>query len=45
VPGILSIAVLARAKGIANLILPAVNAPEAAVVEGVKVFPVTSLGM
>jgi len=43
VPGILSIAVLARARGIANLILPAVNAAEAAVVEGVKVFPVTSL--
>jgi magnesium chelatase family protein len=43
VPGILSIAILARAKGIANLILPAVNAPEAAVVEGVNVFPVTSL--
>ena len=44
VPGILSIAVLARARGIANLILPAVNAPEAAVVEGVNVFPVASLG-
>jgi magnesium chelatase family protein len=43
VPGVLSIAVLARARGIANLILPAVNAPEAAVVEGVNVFPVTSL--
>jgi len=43
VPGILSIAVLARARGIANLILPAVNAPEAAVVEGVNVFPVASL--
>ena len=44
VPGILSIAVLARARGIANLILPAVNAAEAAVVEGVNVYPVTSLG-
>ena len=44
VPGILSIAVLARARGIANLILPAVNAAEAAVVEGVSVFPVASLG-
>ena len=43
VPGILSIAVLARARGIANLILPAINAPEAAVVEGVNVFPVASL--
>src|ERR1700761_702703 len=44
VPGILSIAVLARAKGIAHVILPAVNAAEAAVVEGVKVYPVASLG-
>jgi magnesium chelatase family protein len=43
VPGLLSIAILARARGIANLILPAVNAPEAAVVEGVNVYPVTSL--
>jgi magnesium chelatase family protein len=43
VPGILSIAVLARARGIANLVLPAVNAQEAAVVEGVNVFPVESL--
>ena len=43
VPGILSIAVLAKAKGIANVILPAVNAAEAAVVEGVKVYPVASL--
>jgi len=43
VPGILSIAVLARARGITNLLLPAVNAPEAAVVEGVKVYPVASL--
>jgi len=44
VPGALSIAVLARARGIANLIVPAVNAPEAAVVEGVNVFPVATLG-
>ncbi len=43
VPGILSIAVLARAKGIMNVILPAVNAAEAAVVEGVRVYPVASL--
>jgi magnesium chelatase family protein len=44
VPGVLSIAVLARSRGIANLILPIVNAPEAAVVTGVNVFPVASLG-
>ena len=43
VPGILSIAILARARGIANLLVPAVNAPEAAVVEGVHVYPVKSL--
>jgi magnesium chelatase family protein len=38
VRGALSIAVLARRRGIANLIVPADNAAEAAVVEGVKVF-------
>ncbi|MGB0063457.1 MAG: YifB family Mg chelatase-like AAA ATPase [Terracidiphilus sp.] len=43
VPGILPIAVLAREKGIPNLILPAANAAEAAVVEGVNVYPVSSL--
>src|SRR5271168_434760 len=43
VPGMLPVAVAARANGIANLILPAANAAEAAVVEGVKVFAVGSL--
>ena len=43
VPGVLPIAVMAREKNIPNLILPAANAPEAAVVEGVNVYPVTSL--
>ena len=43
VPGVLPIAILAREKGIPNLILPAANALEAAVVEGVNVYPVTSL--
>ncbi len=43
VPGVLSIAVLARAQGVKSLLLPAVNAPEAAVVEGVDVYPVGSL--
>jgi magnesium chelatase family protein len=43
VPGILPMAVLARAKNIPNLILPAANAAEAAVVEGVNVYPVSSL--
>ncbi|MFY9728392.1 MAG: YifB family Mg chelatase-like AAA ATPase [Bryobacteraceae bacterium] len=36
--GALSIAVCARAEGIPNLILPAENAAEAAVVEGVSVY-------
>ncbi|WP_263368309.1 YifB family Mg chelatase-like AAA ATPase [Edaphobacter bradus] len=43
VQGMLPIAVAARAKGIANLVIPASNAREAAVVEGVKVYPVHSL--
>jgi magnesium chelatase family protein len=43
VPGMLPVAVAARAKGIPNLIIPASNAAEAAVVEGVNVFAVTSL--
>jgi len=43
IPGMLPMAVMARAKGIPNLILPAANAAEAAVVEGVNVYPVSSL--
>jgi len=43
VRGALSMAVCARAAGIANLILPAENAPEAAVVEGVKVYGIRHL--
>jgi magnesium chelatase family protein len=39
----LPIAVAARARGIRNLLIPAGNAREAAVVEGVNVFPVKSL--
>ena len=41
VQGMLPIAVAARANGIPNLIIPASNAREAAVVEGVNVYPVT----
>ncbi|WP_213804435.1 YifB family Mg chelatase-like AAA ATPase [Granulicella sp. dw_53] len=41
--GMLPIAVAARAKGIRNLIIPASNAREAAVVEGVNVYPVQTL--
>jgi len=43
IPGVLPMAVLAREKNIPNLILPAANASEAAVVEGVNVYPVSSL--
>jgi magnesium chelatase family protein len=43
VPGVLPMAILAREKGIPYLVLPAANAAEAAVVEGVSVYPVSSL--
>src|SRR5580658_10877565 len=43
VQGMLPIAVAARAKGIRNLVIPAGNAREAAVVEGVDVYPVHTL--
>ena len=43
VQGMLPIAVAARAAGIRNLVIPAANAREAAVVQGVNVYPVKSL--
>jgi magnesium chelatase family protein len=43
VQGMLPIAVAAREKGIKNLLIPAGNAREAAVVEGVHVYPVHTL--
>src|ERR1700678_2832111 len=43
VPGVLPIAVAARERGIQNLLVPQANASEAAVVEGVNVFPVRTL--
>jgi magnesium chelatase family protein len=43
IPGMLPIAILAREKGISSLLVPAANAAEAAVVEGVRVYPVSSL--
>jgi magnesium chelatase family protein len=43
VPGVLPIAVAARERGIPNLIVPDRNAAEAAVVEGVNVYPVRTL--
>jgi magnesium chelatase family protein len=43
VRGALPVAIAARARKIENLIVPEANAREAAVVRGVKVFPVRSL--
>ncbi len=43
VHGMLPIAIAAKARGIKNLLIPADNAREAAVVEGVNVYPVRSL--
>lgn len=43
IKGALSIALRARDAGIKTLMLPAENAPEAAVVTGINVFPVASL--
>src|ERR1700691_2669340 len=43
VPGVLPIAIAARARGIGNLIVPERNAAEAAMVEGLNVYPVRSL--
>src|SRR6202012_1543131 len=43
VPGVLPIAVAARARSIANLVVPERNAAEAAMVEGVNVYPVRTL--
>lgn len=44
VRGVLSMAVCARKRGIGNVVVPADNAAEAAVVAGVSVFGVRSLG-
>ena len=43
VQGMLPIAIAARANGVRNLVVPAQNAREAAVVEGVDVYPVHTL--
>jgi len=43
VRGALSIAAAAKAEGIHTLILPSINAPEAAVVDGLKVLPFDTL--
>ncbi len=43
IKGTLSLAMLARAKGFTGVIVPQDNAREAAVVEGIEVYPVTDL--
>ena len=43
VKGALSLAMLAREKGYRGVVLPEENAREAAVVEGIEVYPVTTL--
>lgn len=43
VQGMLPIAIAARQAGIKNIVIPATNAREAAVVQGVNVYPVNSL--
>ena len=43
IKGALSMAILAKDKGFSRMIVPAANAPEAAVVADLDVFPVTSL--
>jgi magnesium chelatase family protein len=43
IKGALSIAVEAKAKGLAGLLLPVENAAEAAVVDGLNVYPVSNL--
>ena len=43
VKGVLSVAVRARADGVVGMLVPVENAAEAAVVEGLQVFPVANL--
>ena len=44
VKGILPLALCARSRGLRRVVVPAENAAEAAVVEGLEVIPVTSIG-
>jgi len=43
IPGVLPVAALARQQGLKQLFVPAVDAPEAALVDGLDVLPVESL--
>jgi magnesium chelatase family protein len=42
--GILPLALFARSRGLLRLFVPAIDAPEAALVSGLTIYPVTSLG-
>lgn len=44
VKGVISLAMLAKAKGVMGVIVPQANAPEAAVVDGIEVFGAANLG-
>ena len=44
IPGVLSMALLARDQGFAQLLVPASNAAEASLVKGLEVIPIRSLG-
>ncbi|HIQ02103.1 MAG TPA: ATP-binding protein [Anaerolineales bacterium] len=44
IPGVLPVAALARQEGLRRLFVPAADAPEAALVEGLEVVPVEDLG-
>jgi magnesium chelatase family protein len=43
VPGVLPMALAAREQGLKGIIVPAVNAPEAAVIQGIQVIPAEHL--
>lgn len=44
IPGVLPIAAVAREAGLRRIFVPAADAPEAALVEGLEVIPVEDLG-
>ncbi len=43
VPGVLAVAIKAKSMGVKELYIPRANAKEAALVEGIKIFPVDNL--
>jgi magnesium chelatase family protein len=42
ITGVLPIAIYAKAQGFTNLFVPAINAREASVIDGINIYPVTS---